>query len=413
MTLTKVHTDLIEGDLGGGASEELQVDTFTGDGTTVTFGLTRLPDHGNNTQVYISGVYQEKSTYVVSGLDLTFSEAPAAGESIEAVVAYVNPMYSGDHVKKVDTYNHNILINPSFTVSQRGAVIDHSGISYGPDRWKFRGVTDVGGTMSQSTTDSSSGINKLVVKHLNATGFSYTFQRVEAVNLLGLYGKEMTFSFSYSDQGGSGIPSIQISSFDSSDAVKVLFEGVPTSLGNNRWTCTVTLSTNDGTIPNSSERGLALVIYPNEKNTAPDEWSVWETKLEAGSVATPFIARSYGEELALCQRYYQFRSSAGANGAYFRYATGQYGSEDVAEAVIHLPVVMRAIPTFTAAGGSVATYGAGKFKVGSVLELSTDGCSEASVLIILPGMSGARAGDACTIMSYNNKTSYITFDAEL
>jgi len=100
MALTRVHTDLIEGSLGGDASEELQVDTFTGDGTTVTFGLTRLPDHANNTQIYISGVYQQKDTYTVSGLNLTFSEAPAIGESIEAVVAYVNPMYSGDHVKK-------------------------------------------------------------------------------------------------------------------------------------------------------------------------------------------------------------------------------------------------------------------------------------------------------------------------
>ena len=35
MALTRVHTDLIEGSLGGDASEELQVDTFTGDGTTV------------------------------------------------------------------------------------------------------------------------------------------------------------------------------------------------------------------------------------------------------------------------------------------------------------------------------------------------------------------------------------------
>ena len=117
MTLTKVHTDLIEGDLGGGASEELQVDTFTGDGTTVTFGLTRLPDHGNNTQVYISGVYQEKSTYVVSGLDLTFSEAPAVGESIEAVVAYVNPMYSGDHVKKSGDTMTGDLIVPNLNVA--------------------------------------------------------------------------------------------------------------------------------------------------------------------------------------------------------------------------------------------------------------------------------------------------------
>ena len=112
MALTRVHTDLIEGSLGGDASEELQVDTFTGDGTTVTFGLTRLPDHANNTQVYISGVYQQKDTYTVSGLDLTFSEAPAVGETIEAVVAYVNPMYSGDHVKKSgDTMTGDLTVD--------------------------------------------------------------------------------------------------------------------------------------------------------------------------------------------------------------------------------------------------------------------------------------------------------------
>ena len=114
MALTRVHTDLINGDIGtgGGVAEELQVDTFTGDGTTVTFGLTRLPDHANNTQVYISGVYQQKDTYTVSGLDLTFSEAPAIGESIEAVVAYVNPMYSGDHVKKSgDTMTGDLIVD--------------------------------------------------------------------------------------------------------------------------------------------------------------------------------------------------------------------------------------------------------------------------------------------------------------
>jgi len=305
MALTRVHTDLIEGSLGGDASEELQVDTFTGDGTTVTFGLTRLPDHANNTQVYISGVYQQKDTYTVSGLNLTFSEAPAVGESIEAVVAYVNPMYSGDHVKKVDTYNHNILINPSFTVKQRGDVIDHNEDSYGPDRWFLRGVLNTKGTMSQSSTDSITGINKLVVKHRNATSYALASQSIEAVNLLGLYGKEMTVSFSYSDTGGSGIPLSRVWATDSSGTYKKLFDGVPTSLGNNRWTYTFTLTTNDGTLPDPSESGMQLTIYPNEVNTAPNEWSLWETKLEAGSLATPFIARSYGEELSLCQRYYQ------------------------------------------------------------------------------------------------------------
>jgi hypothetical protein len=207
--------------------------------------------------------------------------------------------------------NHNILINPSFTVKQRGDVIDHNDDSYGPDRWIVRGVTGTKGTMSQSSTviDATTGTNKLVVKHRNATSNAYTVQKIEAVNLLGLYGKEITFSFSYSDTGGSGVPIARIASFDSTFTYKTILEAVPTSLGNNRWSCTVTLTTEDGTFPDPSERGMQVNIYPNEMNAAPAEWSVWETKLEVGSVATPFIARSYGEELALCQRYYQELSS--------------------------------------------------------------------------------------------------------
>ena len=208
--------------------------------------------------------------------------------------------------------NHNILINPSFTVFQRAGTtlsgdwgVDHDVNSYGPDRWELRGLNLVGGGKAQSSTDSSSGINKLVVEHDGATDVSYTFQYIEAVNLLGLYGKEMTFSFSYSDVGGSGIPQAKVKSYDSSDTAKFLFDAVPTSLGDNRWSCTVTLTTEDGTIPDPSERGMQVTIHPNEQNTAPDEWSAWETKLEAGSVATPFIARPYSEELVLCQRYFQ------------------------------------------------------------------------------------------------------------
>ena len=60
--------------------------------------------------------------------------------------------------------------------------------------------------MSQSTTvvDDATGINKLVVKHSSATSDAYLYQSIEAVNIQGLYGKEMTFSFGYSDVGGSG-----------------------------------------------------------------------------------------------------------------------------------------------------------------------------------------------------------------
>jgi hypothetical protein len=254
--------------------------------------------------------------------------------------------------------NNNILINPSFTVKQRGDVIDHNSNSYGPDRWQVRGVDVIGGTMSQSTTviDPTTGTNKLVVKHRNATSNAYTFQYIEAVNLLGLYGKEMTFSFSYSDVGGSGIPKVWLGSWNSSVNFKELINAVPTSLGDNRWSCTFTLSTTDGTFPDPSEIGMQVYIYANEKNAAPAEWSVWETKLEVGSLATPFIARSYGEELALCQRYYyqlgeglgfgSAQSGSGANTYLFAYAFKH-------------PVPMRVVPSLTLISGVSAYFTGG------------------------------------------------------
>jgi hypothetical protein len=261
--------------------------------------------------------------------------------------------------------NHNLLINPSFTVFQRAGTtksggwgIDHDdniigGGSFGPDGWIIRSLDIVGGTMLESTTDFSSGVNKMVVKHGGDTeSFAYTIQRIEAVNFLGLYGKEMTFSFSYSDVGGSGIPAIRIRSYDSrpqgSGHSLDLFYGVPTPLGNNRWSYTFTLVTNDGTIPAPTDKGMYVQIYPNEglANAAPDEWSLWETKLEVGSVATPFIARQFTEELALCQRYYT--TSTGDFGTGMQQAGATYASNGTVakgNANTVFPVSMRATPS--------------------------------------------------------------------
>ena len=208
----------------------------------------------------------------------------------------------------VQPVNHNILINPSFTVTQRGTVVEHPAISFGPDRWIFSGVGQSGGTKVESSTevDDVTGINKLVVKHEGTTtGEAWVRQYIETINLLGLYGKEMTFSFGYSETGGSGIPKVLVRSYDSLGTSKLIYNAAPTPLGDNRWTHTFTLSTEDGTIPKLVDRGLDVLIYSNEQNNAPTEWSVWETKLEAGSVATPFIARSYAEERLLCDRYFQ------------------------------------------------------------------------------------------------------------
>jgi len=70
---------------GLGASN-VAVDAFSGNNSTTAFTLSGDPGSENNTQVYVSGVYQEKDTYSVSGTTLTFSTAPPTGTSNIEVV---------------------------------------------------------------------------------------------------------------------------------------------------------------------------------------------------------------------------------------------------------------------------------------------------------------------------------------
>ena len=63
---------------------------LSGNGSTTAFTIAANPNHENNTQVYIDGIYQEKATYSISGTTLTFSAAPPSGSSIEVVIGSRN-----------------------------------------------------------------------------------------------------------------------------------------------------------------------------------------------------------------------------------------------------------------------------------------------------------------------------------
>ena len=69
----------------GGTGSNLVQDEFNGDGTTVAFTLSVSVIAEIFTSVYISGVYQEKNAYSISGTTLTFSVAPPNGASIEVI----------------------------------------------------------------------------------------------------------------------------------------------------------------------------------------------------------------------------------------------------------------------------------------------------------------------------------------
>ena len=73
------------GTIGGGGN--ITVDTFSGNGSTTGFTLSVTPGATNNTFVFISGVYQQKSTYSVSGTTITFTTAPPTGTNNIQVVS--------------------------------------------------------------------------------------------------------------------------------------------------------------------------------------------------------------------------------------------------------------------------------------------------------------------------------------
>jgi parallel beta-helix repeat protein len=78
-------TIVAAGDLSA-TGATLASDSHTGNGSTTAFSMSYDPFIKDNTQVYIDGVYQEKSTYSISGTTLTFSEAPPLNAGIEIVV---------------------------------------------------------------------------------------------------------------------------------------------------------------------------------------------------------------------------------------------------------------------------------------------------------------------------------------
>ena len=64
----------------------LNSEVFTGNGTKTAYDLTATPSNAAKTLVFIQGVYQEKSTYSISGNTITFTTAPPDGYTIEVTV---------------------------------------------------------------------------------------------------------------------------------------------------------------------------------------------------------------------------------------------------------------------------------------------------------------------------------------
>ena len=98
---------------------------FTGDGSTTDFTLSQDPKSENNTQIYINGVYQQKTDYTVTGTTLAFDTAPDTGDIIE-----VN-MFTVATLGNTDTVNEGVSNLYHTTARARSAIsVSGNALSY-------------------------------------------------------------------------------------------------------------------------------------------------------------------------------------------------------------------------------------------------------------------------------------------
>lgn len=69
-------------------SGSISVDSFTGDGSTLSFSLSTSADDAEQVIVFIGSIYQQPTTtYSITGggNDITFTSAPPSGEPINVI----------------------------------------------------------------------------------------------------------------------------------------------------------------------------------------------------------------------------------------------------------------------------------------------------------------------------------------
>ena len=344
----------------------------------------------------------------------------------------------------------NLIINGAMQVAQRGT--SQSGVSntsgyYVCDRWKGEetGFQTPAFTISQETSvvpDGFGSVLKYDVTTADATlGADNSWiiqQRLEGQDLQGLkFGtssaQSLTLSFwVYSNKTGTWIAELQnndatrhisqaytINSANTWEQKTLTFAGDTVSgFGNdngaslyvNFWLYGGTNFTS-GTLATSwaaTTNANRAVGQVNFADSTDNNFYITGVQLEVGDTATPFEHRSYGEELAACQRYYLKKSYPDSGDAIAVMAQWSTAS---AYGVIDFPVQMRAEPS--GGGSAVSTfnvYANGQTRTPTDLYNSVRKSVDASEFHVDWSSSLTVAGGAWLRSTGN---AYLYWDAEL
>jgi len=342
----------------------------------------------------------------------------------------------------------NMVINPKFSVAQRGT--SFSGFStseYHLDRFR-NGMGDT--TARFTVTQASSGLNgfphclkydcttaEASLANGNARMFLHT--RFEGQDLQQLKkgtsdAEKVTVSF-YVKSNKTGTYILELEDKDNTRQISktytinsantweqkiVTFEGDTTGAFDNdnanschlTWHLIAGTNYQSGTLNTSwasQTHANRAVGNVNIGDSTDNTWEITGIQMEIGSQATPFEHRSFGEELALCQRYLTKYTGVTAIKTFPHTAPLQsWNDNNASNGMLSTTVTMRTAPTITQSGLRLRSPVYGDFDGTFAFEsITVDGCHVAN-----GSNSGLNTGRIYYISS-TNTSSYIQLDSEL
>lgn len=294
----------------------------------------------------------------------------------------------------------NRIINGDMRIAQRGTSFAALN-TYGLDRWVFGPTGAMVCTISQDTDvpnntfQSSLKVDVTTADASIAAGdVAQLAQRIEGYNVRDLISTTFTLSFWVkSPKTGthcvgfrngtadrSYVKEYTVSAANTWEYKTLTVSGGLITAGTWDWTngiglrvsFTLACGTTFQTTADTWQTGnfIATANQVNVMDSTTNDFYLTGVQIEPGTVATPFERRSYGQELALCQRYFQLGAAYGWG------YTGGTGNTRTASA--HLPVTMRVTPSvvFLASSGNV---------IGQTAELASQNNFGIFTSVISPG----------------------------
>lgn len=255
----------------------------------------------------------------------------------------------------------NRVINGGMAIDQRNAAASQTftaaaALAYAVDRWYgYCTGANVTGQQIAGATAGQFRYRFTGAASVTAIGFG---QRIEQLNSADLAGTTATLSV---DLANSVLTTVTWTAFYATTAntFGTLASPTRTQIATGTFTVnsTVTRYSTNISVPAAATTGIEIVFTVGAQTSGT--WTIGNVQLEAGTVATPFERRSHGQELVLCQRYYE-QSFDGASPAVAGGLIQNYnasGAANTAALQVVFKVQKRAAPTVTSYSSSTGASG--------------------------------------------------------